>query len=232
MSPSPQDAPSPASTPNTASGDVEPREAEHREAETAQAPAAAGDEVRPGTGFGVDETTLEPTAQDLRVLTRMLGRPVRDVVEIPARCVCGNPLVAATAPRLSGGSPFPTVFYLAHPGATQATSRLEAAGVMAQMTERLGRDERLAAAYRAAHEDYLARRARIGRLAGTGEVPEIEGISAGGMPVRVKCLHALLGHTLAVGTGINPLGDETLEAVEPSWSQHRCACDPAWRDQD
>lgn len=227
MSPSPQDAPSPASTPNTASGDVEPREAE-----TAQAPAAAGDEVRPGTGFGVDETALEPTAQDLRVLTRMLGRPVRDVVEIPARCVCGNPLVAATAPRLSGGSPFPTVFYLAHPGATQATSRLEAAGVMAQMTERLGRDERLAAAYRAAHEDYLARRARIGRLAGTGEVPEIEGISAGGMPVRVKCLHALLGHTLAVGTGINPLGDETLEAVEPSWSPHRCACDPAWRDQD
>ena len=89
MSPSPQDASSLSSTPNAASGD-----AAHRDTEPAQAPADAGDEVRPATGVGVDETTLEPTAQDLRVLTRMLGRPVRDVVEISARCVCGNPLVA------------------------------------------------------------------------------------------------------------------------------------------
>ena len=44
----------------------------------------------------------------------------------------------------------------------------------------------LAAAYAAAHADYLARRAEL------GQVPEIEGVSAGGMPTRVKCLHALL----------------------------------------
>ena len=57
-------------------------------------------------GFGVTAETLTPTELDLKVLSAQLGRTVRDVVEIPARCVCGNPLVAATAPRLANGSPF------------------------------------------------------------------------------------------------------------------------------
>jgi hypothetical protein len=30
------------------------------------------------------------------------------------------------------------------------------------------------------------------------------------MPDRVKCLHVLIGHSLAVGPGVNPLGDEAL----------------------
>ena len=188
-------------------------------------PAASGPR-----GLGVSAATVEPTALDLQVLSRQLGRPVRDVVEIPARCTCGNPLVAATAPRLSNGTPFPTVFYLAHPVITAAASRLEAGGLMHEMTERLGRDEELAGAHRAAHEDYLAERARIGAKAGTGPVPEIEGISAGGMPVRVKCLHVLAGHALAAGRGVNPLGDETLDAIGEWWTPGACHCDPAWRE--
>ena len=42
-----------------------------------------------------------------------------------------------------------------------------------------------ASRYAAAHEAYLADRESI------EVVPEIDGISAGGMPSRVKCLHAL-----------------------------------------
>ena len=150
-------------------------------------------------GFGVTVETLKPTEQDIRVLSAQLGRKVRDVVEIPARCVCGNPLVAATAPRLSNGTPFPTVFYLAHPVITAAASRLEAGGLMYEMTDALTEDAELAAAYAAAHENYLAERERIRLISGTDEVPEIDGISAGGMPTRVKCLHAVIGHTLSVG---------------------------------
>ena len=150
-------------------------------------------------GFGVTVETLKPTEQDIRVLSAQLGRKVRDVVEIPARCVCGNPLVAATAPRLSNGTPFPTVFYLAHPVITAAASRLEAGGLMYEMTDSLAEDAELAAAYAAAHENYLAERERIRLISGTDEVPEIDGISAGGMPTRVKCLHAVIGHTLSVG---------------------------------
>ncbi len=166
--------------------------------------------------------------QDLDTLSRQLNRPVRDVVEIPARCVCGNPLVAATAPRLGNGIPFPTTFYLTHPVITAAVSRLEAAGVMTEMSERLLADPELASAYRGAHEAYLRARSEIGERAGTGPVPEIDGISAGGMPTRVKCLHVLVGHALAAGPRVNPLGDETVERIAEWWTEDRCYCDGAW----
>ncbi|HEY4614339.1 MAG TPA: DUF501 domain-containing protein, partial [Citricoccus sp.] len=59
-------------------------------------------------------------------------------------------------------------------------------------------------------------------------VPEIAGISAGGMPERVKCLHVLVGHSLAAGPGVNPLGDEALAAIREDWTADRCWCDGAW----
>lgn len=174
------------------------------------------------------DESRQPTAHDLEVLSRQLGRPVRDVVEIPARCVCGNPLVAATAPRLSNGTPFPTTFYLTHPVITSAVSRLEAAGVMNNMNEQLAADAGLAAAYRAAHGEYLAARDAIGRRSGIGPVPEIDGVSAGGMPTRVKCLHVLVGHSLAAGSGVNPLGDQALDMISEWWTADKCYCDGAW----
>ncbi|WP_324650683.1 DUF501 domain-containing protein [Georgenia sp. H159] len=158
------------------------------------------------------------TPADLDVLAGQLGRPPRGVVDIAARCVCGRPLVVRTAPRLEDGTPFPTTFYLTAPEVVRAVSTLEADGVMREMTERLAGDEELAAAYAGAHEDYLARRAEL------GEVPEIDGISAGGMPTRVKCLHVLVAHSLAVGPGVNPLGDEALERLRPHWRPDRCSC--------
>jgi len=163
----------------------------------------------------------DPTAvtdRDLEVLAEQLGREPRGVVGIAARCVCGRPLVVRTAPRLPDGTPFPTTYYLTHPGAVAAASRLEADGVMKEMTERLGEDEELAAAYRRAHEHYLAKRAEL------GQVDEIDGISAGGMPTRVKCLHVLMGHALAAGPGVNPLGDEALARVRDQWRPDRCTC--------
>jgi hypothetical protein len=92
---------------------------------------------------------------------------------------------------------------------------------MKEMEARLGEDADLAAAYRAAHERYLEARAEIGRQAGL-DVPEIEGISAGGMPDRVKCLHVLAGQSLAQGRGVNPLGDEVLDALGDWWSVGPC----------
>lgn len=156
--------------------------------------------------------------RDLQTLHEQLGRPPRGVVEIAARCVCGRPTVVRTAPRLPDGTPFPTTYYLTNPGAVSAVSTLEASGAMTEMTERLADDPELAAAYRRAHEDYLAARSEL------GEVPEIAGISAGGMPSRVKCLHVLVGHSLARGPGVNPLGDEALDRIAPAWRPDRCTC--------
>ena len=189
-------------------------------------PAAATDD-RAGSA-GVSQKTRQPSPHDLEILSRQLGRPVRDVVEIPARCVCGNPLVAAPSPRLSNGTPFPTTFYVTHPVITSAVSRLEAAGLMNEMNERLGADAGLAEGYRSAHEAYLASRAEIGSRSGIGAVPEIDGISAGGMPTRVKCLHVLVGQSLAAGPGVNPLGDEAIAGIAEWWTSDRCYCDGAW----
>jgi hypothetical protein len=163
----------------------------------------------------------EATEADIAEVSRQLGRPARDIVSIAARCVCGNPTVVQTAPRLSNGEPFPTMYYLTHKGATAAVSALEASGYMAELQNLLAEDGDVADAYRRAHASYLAERDELEALLGI-DVPEIEGISAGGMPTRVKCLHALIGHALAVGPGVNPIGDLALEAC--SWQPTRCAC--------
>lgn len=153
---------------------------------------------------------------DLDVLRAQLGRPARGVVGIAARCVCGNPTVAATAPRLEDGTPFPTFYYLTHPAATAAMSGLEATQVMRTLNDELAADPDIADAYRTAHAAYLSDRS------GFGAVDEIEGISAGGMPTRVKCLHALAAHSLAAGPGVNPIGDRALALS--AWSPERCVC--------
>jgi hypothetical protein len=78
------------------------------------------------------------------------------------------------------------------------------------MTERLQQDPELAAAYRRAHDAYLAERDAVESLGTT--------FSGGGMPERVKCLHVVMAHSLAKGQGVNPFGDEALAllAVEPA----------------
>ena len=124
--------------------------------------------------------------------------------------------MVATEPRLEDGTPFPTTFYLTCPRAASRIGTLEASGLMREMSERLETDADLAAAYRGAHESYLAARDAI------GEVPEIAGVSAGGMPDRVKCLHVLAGQSLAQGTGVNPLGDEVLDRLGDWWRSGPC----------
>lgn len=162
---------------------------------------------------------MPPDDADLAAVSQQLGRRVRGVVEVAHRCPCGNPDVVRTAPRLEDGTPFPTSWYLTCPKAASAIGTLEASGTMREMTARLADDPDLAASYRAAHEHYLARRAEL------GDVPEIAGVSAGGMPDRVKCLHVLVGHSLAAGPGVNPLGDEALAMLPEWWQDGPCVSD-------
>ena len=122
------------------------------------------------------------------------------------RCTCGLPDVVETAPRLDDGTPFPTLYYLTCPRAASAIGRLEASGLMREMTRRLRDDPDLAARYRTAYEDYLSRRDAIEPLGTT--------VAAGGMPDRVKCLHVLVAHALVAGPGTNPFGDEALAQLD------------------
>jgi len=125
--------------------------------------------------------------------------------------------VVETAPRLADGTPFPTLYYLTCPRAVAAMSRLEAAGVMREMQEQL-----------AAHRDYLTRRDEVARAAGVAPLPPGTQ-SAGGMPSRVKCLHALAAHELAV-PGANPLGRQALAAAGRWWAAGPCVSPGAARE--
>ena len=158
--------------------------------------------------------SIEP--RDEQVIEAQLGRPPRSIHGIGHRCRCGNPDVVATEPRLEDGTPFPTTFYLTCPRAASMIGTLEASGLMKQMQDRLSTDPTLAAGYRSAHDSYLAARELI------GHVEEIAGLSAGGMPDRVKCLHVLAGQALAQGRGVNPLGDEVLDELGEWWASGPC----------
>ena len=157
-----------------------------------------------------------PTQADIACVSEQLGRPARDIAGISARCVCGKPIVVVTLPRLETGTPFPTLYYLSQPAATKAASRLEAEGKMAEYQDRLGQDDEARHGYQRAHEDFLTEREAL------GHVEEIVGISSGGMPTRVKCLHTLMAHSLSVGPGVNPVGDWAL--ADAGWSAKKCQC--------
>ena len=159
-------------------------------------------------------------AGDLAALAAQLGREPRGVLGIAHHCPCGLPDVVETAPRLPDGTPFPTLYYLTCPRAVAAISRLEGTGTMRLMQERLADDPALRRAYLAAHRDYLARRDETARAAGVDPLPPGTQ-SAGGMPDRVKCLHALVAHELAV-PGANPLGRQGAEAAGAWWAAGPC----------
>jgi hypothetical protein len=151
---------------------------------------------------------------DREVVGEQLGRPPRAMRDVAHRCPCGLPDVVETSPRLEDGTPFPTLYYLTCPRAASAIGTLEASGLMKQMTARLADDPELAARYTAAAQDYLSRRDALDVL---GRAP-----AQGGMPDRVKCLHVLVAHSLAVGPGVNPFGDEALALLPHWWLRGPC----------
>lgn len=166
--------------------------------------------------FG-DPVGLTPfTDADAAAFAEQMGRPARGVLAVAYRCAHGHPGVVKTAPRLPDGTPFPTMFYLCCSALTAAVSRMESAGMMAEMTDRIAADPALAARHAAAHAAYLRVRNEVADLG-------ID-ISAGGMPDRVKCLHVLVAHSLATGRGVNPLGDEAVDALgEYTRGERPCA---------
>lgn len=158
---------------------------------------------------------------DQAAVAAQINREPRGVVGVGHRCGCGAPDVVKTSPRLPDGTPFPTMYYLTCPRAAAYIGTLEATGVMKQLQDELEADPKLAQQYEAAHLAYLAEREAIEHVA------EIAGITAGGMPTRVKCLHVLVAHSLAAGPGVNPLGDKALGMLK-DWS----IPGPCWEKSD
>lgn len=143
-------------------------------------------------------------ARDRAIVAAQLGRDPRGGIAVAGRCEYGLPAAIRTSPHLDDGTPFPTLYYLVCPMAVRAVGALEASGTMRGYEARLSDDPALRDAYARAHERYLAQRDSIDRLEDRS--------SAGGMPDRVKCLHALYAHELADS---NPVGAMVRAEVEP-----------------
>ena len=163
------------------------------------------------------------TEKDLAIVAAQLQRTPRDVYGVGHRCPCGAIDVVQTPPRLADGTPFPTFYYATCPKLTAAISTLESSGLMTQMNERLQSEPELMGQYQAAHVDYETARDVVAKELNL-DVPEVKGVTAGGMPDRVKCLHSLIAHSLAAGEGINPLGDEALAKL-PNWWENKACID-------
>ena len=162
--------------------------------------------VAPDASYAAQEDRPEVDDDERALVGRMLGRPARGTTAAAVRCGWDLPAVLRVSPVLEDGTPFPTTFWLACPLAARRVSTLEADGVMDGLTTRLAGDRDLGADYAAAHERYVAFRDRLGP-------PVPRNPSAGGMPDRVKCLHALYAHHLA--TDDNPIGEWVAGQVEP-----------------
>ena len=173
-------------------------------------------------------TTNKVTQTDITTVTQQLGRYPRGIIGIGARCTrCQTPLVVITRPLINGTLPFPTTCYLTSREATKAVSGLESTGVMTQLTAQLAdttdHANHLREQYYRAHEMYLFFRFLLAEHLGDSE-EHIASISAGGMPTRVKCLHALVAQSLVFGSGVNPVGDWALTQIKDSFDPHICRC--------
>lgn len=149
---------------------------------------------------------------ELDYISSELGRPARGCIGIAARDEYSNPTVILTNPIICDKNgkkiPFPTFYYLIDKKLIKMVSKLEATGFMNTLNDLIKNDSKIANDYKKAHYSYIKDREKILK------VDEISDFSAGGMPHRVKCLHAILAHTLATGTGVNPIGDLIVEELK------------------
>lgn len=187
--------------------------------EPAYLPDPREDALTAAADASYEAQAARPTmdADDRALAQQMIGRPLRGRSSVAVRCGWGLPAVMRVDPVLAGGTPFPTVFWLACPLASSRVGTLEASGVMKELRDRVQDPADLAPTYSAQGQRYVAFRNGLGD-------PVPGDPAAGGMPDRVKCLHSLYGHHLA--TDDNVIGDWVAQQLEPLPCPAPCASVP------
>lgn len=147
-----------------------------------------------------------------------MGRCPRDPWRVAVRCLFGYPTVIASPVRLADGTPFPTWAWLTCPRITEAVSRCESAGGVAEWASRATADSDLAAALRELDAAVRVVREREG---GGEQASGDVGLAGQRNPLGVKCLHAHVAYALA---GLDdPIGCAVLEQVGRDCDDERCA---------
>ncbi|MCK8827507.1 DUF501 domain-containing protein [Natroniella acetigena] len=157
------------------------------------------------------------TQEQLKILTKQLGREPRNVTEIAKQCAGGYPQVITTKPILvkeDSFGIFPTTFWLTCSELNYRIGRLEGEGMVQQIQKRIKSEQKLENKLKKAHQSYakqrvdLADQQLLARLkeenkgqynvlkeSGVGGIMDFEGI---------KCLHTHYAHYLV--DPINPVG--------------------------
>jgi hypothetical protein len=148
----------------------------------------------------------ELRGSDLSIVREELGREPTVPFTVLARCPGGHPLVIRNAPLDRDGHPFPTLFWLTCPVAVKSAARLESEGWIGRWNAQADKDETLATALAAAHEEYARERSR-----GFPQARAWGGV--GGASRGVKCLHA--HYASHVAGGRDPIGAWVAGEIEP-----------------
>ena len=131
-------------------------------------------------------------------MAAQLGREPFVPFEVVARCGTGHPMVIRNHPTDDFGRHFPTLYWLTCPDWSKAVARLESAGWVKRLEQRVETDPNLRTRLRRAHEEYAKERGTM--------VPGAQNWGGvGGSRQGVKCLHAHLAYTVAGGS--DPIGN-------------------------
>jgi hypothetical protein len=161
---------------------------------------------------------MEPLSLvDRSIVEWQLGRPPRGLVGIARRCVHGYPQVVTVYPLIDG-KPFPTLYWLTCPFISREIDRMEAAGMIGQMEDRLHADQQLAERLISAHHEYIAERRQLLSdedcllLKEHEMLPSLMERGIGGIAdfTRIKCLHLHVAHALVAS---NPVGEIVLDSL-------------------
>ena len=129
----------------------------------------------------------DPSAEDVAIVSAMLGRPLAGRFAVVVRRRDGRPVVIENEPHLRDGTPMPTLYWLVDPALHAAVSRLEGERGVHRFEEDVDEEE-----LTRAHEEYARRRdeavVRADLVAPRGGVA--------GTRRGVKCLHAHLANYL------------------------------------
>ncbi|KDE38880.1 putative toxin to DivIC [Nitrincola lacisaponensis] len=146
---------------------------------------------------------MQPTPEQLEIITRQLGRKPRGIAAIAHATDAGVPVVLQMR-SLVANKPFPTLYWLCSQDLDKAIARIESSGWIKSIEAELQQDDELRARYHQQQADYVARRWQLmfaedrAALEAQGFAELFNTLGIGGIAQwdKVRCLHMQYAHHL------------------------------------
>ena len=160
------------------------------------------------------DASLDPlSAEDLAMVTHLLGRRPKTAFDVVVRRPDGVPIVTRNAPFERDGTPMPTRYWLLPSArANDAIGRLEAGGGVRAVEAEVDPE-----AIANAHKSYAHERSAC--IPNDWEGPRPSG-GVGGTRTGTKCLHAHYAYFLAGGP--DPVGRWVWDRLAPHQRDEQC----------